>query len=132
MKPNKVNDEEDSFRFDLTREFLNTGLRRLSAGVYASERDADLTKWETRFNPKKFLPSDPDTLFDISAADIMGTLPATDVFTGFDNVPNGVVTDWLIVDVDLVGDSRFFNQDTTPDADGFVFRTISKTTENFG
>ncbi len=132
VKPNKVNDEEDSFHFDLTRDFMDSSVTRLSAGVYGSERDADLTKWETRFNPKRFLPADPGTLFDISAADIMGTLPATDVFIGFDNVPAGVVTDWLIVDVDLVGDSRFFNQDATPDADGFVFRTISTTTENFG
>lgn len=132
VKPNKVNDVEDSLRLDLTRNFSDSGLSKLSAGVYASERDADLTRWETRFNPKRFLPSDPDTLFDIPATGILGTLPATDVFTGFDNVPDGVVTDWLIVDVDLVGGSRFFNQDTTPDADGFVYRTISTTTENFG
>lgn len=132
VKPNKVNDEENSIRFDLSRYFSDTGLTTLRGGFYASDRDADLTKWETRFNPKRYLASDPGTLFNVPALGILGTLPARDVFSGFSNVPAGVVRDWLIVDTALVGASRFFNQDPSPDENGFIYRTVPVTTANFG
>ena len=121
-KPVNVNDEEVSFRFDLTRDFENAGiLKRVKAGVYMSDRDSDLTKWEGVFSPRLLngevvaQGTDPDNETAIPIGEFADVLPVSDLFSGYDESTGRSTTSWIITDLDRVRDTAFFDGPTTAD-----------------
>ncbi len=113
-KPIKVNDEESSFRFDLTKDVIDseyfTGFK---TGVYASHHVSDVTKREAVFSPRLFngqvvvQGTDPsETAIPIGQfADI---LPVSDLFSGFGTNVSQVTTSWIIADLSRIRDTAFF------------------------
>jgi TonB-dependent receptor len=113
-KPINVNDEENSLRFDLTREFLDGGiLTNIKTGFYATDHVANVQRWEGSFSPRLLngevvaQGTSPDETA-IPIGDFAGFLPVDDLLSGFGTNVDDVTTTWIIADLDRIKDTAFY------------------------
>jgi iron complex outermembrane receptor protein len=134
-KPINVNDEEDSLRFDLYREFRDSGaLKKIKTGFYASEHVADVNRWEGSFSPRLLngevvaQGTSPDETA-IPIGEFADTLPVDDLLSGFGTNVDSVTTSWVIADLDRIKDTAFYGGllETGPGGEKLLSAPLQKT-----